>query len=126
LTDIGIIGFGRMGQLMAELFHQIEGVRVAGVAEIAPPNIRAAKACGIPVYTNYRDLLDHPLDGVYVATPNMLHKENVLAAAERGIPILCEKPIALTLADADEMVQAVETTGVPTVVNFKFRFSGLT
>jgi predicted dehydrogenase len=123
LTNLGIIGFGHMGQLMAELFHQIERVRVAGVAEIAPANIRAAEACGIPVYTDYRDLLDQPLDGVYVATPNALHKENVLAAAERGIPILCEKPIALTLADADEMMRAVETAGVPTVVNFKFRFS---
>jgi len=123
LTNIGIIGFGRMGQLMADLFHQIERVRVAGMAEIAPANIRVAEAYAIPVYTDYRDLLDQPLDGVYVATPNALHKENVLAAAERGIPILCEKPIALTLADADEMVRAVETTGVPTVVNFKLRFS---
>jgi len=123
LTDIGIIGFGRMGQLMAELFNQIEGVRVVSVGEIAPANIRAAEAYGIPVCTDYRDLLDQPLDGVYIATPNALHKDNVLAAAERGIPILCEKPIALTLADADEMVQAVETSGVPTVVNFKLRFS---
>ncbi len=122
-TRIGIIGFGSMGQFMAELFNQIEGVDVAGVAEIAAVNIRAAEARGLPVYADYRRLLDQPLDGVYIATPNALHKENVLAAAERDIPILCEKPIALTLADADEMVRAVETAGVPTVVNFKLRFS---
>ncbi len=123
MTNIGIIGFGSMGRFMAELFDQIEGVGVAGVAEIAPANIRAAEAYGLPVYTDYRDLLDQPLDGVYIATPNALHKENVLAAAERGIPIFCEKPIALTLADADQMVRAVETAGVPTVVNFKLRFA---
>ena len=57
MTNIGIIGFGRMGQLMAKLFHQIEGVRVAAVAEIAPGNIRAAEACGIPAYTDYLSLI---------------------------------------------------------------------
>jgi 1,5-anhydro-D-fructose reductase (1,5-anhydro-D-mannitol-forming) len=122
LIDIGIIGFGNMGQWMAESFSQIEEVRVASVAEVAPANIQAGKARGIPVYTDYRRLLDQPLDGVYIATPNALHKENVLAAAARSIPILCEKPIALTLADACEMVRAVEATNVPTLVNFKCRF----
>lgn len=124
MTDIGIIGFGNMGQQMARAFGQIAGVRVAGIAEVAPANLRAAEALGVPAFTDYRHLLDEILpDGVYIATPNALHKENVLAAVARHIPILCEKPIALTLADADEMVRAADAAGVPTLVNFIYRFT---
>ncbi len=86
MINIGVIGFGRMGQFMAGLFNQIEGVSVAGVAEIAAANIRAAEAHGLPVYTDYRALLDQPLAGVYVATPNARHKENVPASTAPSRP----------------------------------------
>jgi 1,5-anhydro-D-fructose reductase (1,5-anhydro-D-mannitol-forming) len=123
MIRIGIIGFGNMGQTLARVFSEIEGVCVAGVAEVAPANVRAAEEQGIPCYIDFRQLLDQPLDGVYVGTPNALHRQNVLAAAARGLPIYCEKPIAISLGDADEMVRATEAAGVPTLVNFVYRFT---
>jgi len=123
MIQIGIIGFGNMGQTMARVFDGIEGVRVAGVAEVAPANTRAAEERGILCYADWRQLLEQPLDGVYIATPNALHRQNVLAAAARGLPIYCEKPIAISLDDADEMVRATEAAGVPTLVNFIYRFT---
>lgn len=121
-SKIGIVGYGSMGQWMAQAFHQVPGVRVVGVAEVAPDNSRAAELHGLPVHKDHRQLLRQGLDGVYIATPNMLHREHVLAAAASKIPVLCEKPIALTVEDAVEMVQAVEEAGIAAVMNFSLRF----
>lgn len=123
MTDIGIIGYGNMGQAMAEEFRQIDGVRIAAVAEVAPQHIQKAQAHGLKVFTDYRRLLDLPLHGVYVATPNTLHREQVIAAAARGLAILCEKPIALDLAAADDMLRAAQAERAPVMVNFIYRFT---
>lgn len=122
-ADIGIIGYGSMGQWMAEAFSQVQELRIRGVAEIAPANVQVAEASGLEVFSDYRRLLDLTLDGVYIASPNHLHKEHVLAAARRHIPIFCEKPLALALSDVDEMAQAVHESGVQCLVNFAYRFS---
>jgi 1,5-anhydro-D-fructose reductase (1,5-anhydro-D-mannitol-forming) len=121
--EIGIIGYGGMGQWMEEAFRRVPDLHICGIAEIAADNIRKAEAGGRRVFRDYRQLLEQPLDGVYIASPNHLHKEHVLAAAERKLPIFCEKPLALTLADADEMVAAVQSSGAPGLVNFSLRFA---
>lgn len=54
-----------------------------------------------------------PIDAVYIATPNHTHRELVERAAAAGLPVLCEKPMATTYADAAAMVRACEDAGVP-------------
>jgi len=112
-----------MGQTMASVWQQIEGLRLAGVADVAPASIRLATAQGIPCCEDYRQLLEQPLDGVYIASPNALHREHLLAAIERRLPVLCEKPVATNLVAAREMARAADRAHVPVVVDFVYRFT---
>jgi predicted dehydrogenase len=64
-------------------------------------------------YPSWRDLLTDPeIDAVYVATPVRLHAEQTIAAAEAGKHVLCEKPMAMDLAECDRMIAACRASGV--------------
>jgi len=74
------------------------------------------------VYTDYRKMLDEEqLDFVDIATRPMLHLEMVRAGAERGLHVLCQKPIADTLEELRAMIAACEAAGVTFMVNENFR-----
>lgn len=74
---------------------------------------------GVQVYTDFREMLDnHEFDLVCVATPDHLHGEMVREVAARGVPaIFCEKPLSVSLADADAMIAAIEEHGTLVNVN---------
>lgn len=74
-------------------------------------------------FTDQNAFLDSGLDAVVVASSAGAHKQNVLGAARRGIDILCEKPLALTDEDAEEMIAATEQAGVLLATGFVYRFS---
>ena len=79
---------------------------------------------GARVHKTLDELLsDRTVKAVYVATPNYLHKEHVLAAARAGKHVLCEKPLALNVADIREMIRACEQAGVLLGVGFMMRFN---
>jgi predicted dehydrogenase len=61
------------------------------------------------------------IDIVDICTPNNLHKDMAIAAAEAGKMIICEKPLALNVAEAEEMVAAIEKAGVPNLVSYNYR-----
>jgi len=64
-------------------------------------------------FADWRELLeDHEIDAVYVATPVHLHAEQTIAAANAGKHVLCEKPMALTVAECDRMIDACRTNNV--------------
>ena len=72
-------------------------------------------------YESYEELLnDAEIDAVYIPLPNHLHKEWVLKAAQKGKHVLCEKPIALTAQEAEEIVQACEEHGVKFMEAFMY------
>jgi len=75
------------------------------------------------VYLHYEEMLEkEALDLVSVCTPNYLHADCVIRAAERGCHILCEKPMALTLQDGERMIEAVRNNGVRMMLGFTHRF----
>ncbi len=84
---------------------------------------RVAQEKGVPrAYFDYEQMLDEVRpEAVVVATPNDLHYPMALAAIRRGMAVMCEKPLALTVAQAQEMTQAARAAGVPTAVNFTYR-----
>ncbi|HWE13140.1 MAG TPA: Gfo/Idh/MocA family oxidoreductase [Solirubrobacteraceae bacterium] len=84
---------------------------------------RFARDCGLPrAYHALDDLLADPdIDVVYVSTTNDLHAAQTVAAARAGKHVLCEKPLAMTLADAHAMVQACERAGVVLATNHHIR-----
>lgn len=78
-------------------------------------------------YASYEDLLSDPeVDAVYIPLPNLLHKEWVIKAAERGKNILCEKPLSLSASDCLEMAKAAKEHDVFLMEAFMYRFTNRT
>ena len=98
-------------------------VGVAGPGVNSDLAAEEAKRYGVPYYTDYHDLLArNDLAGVYVGTEPRRHLEVVREAAAQGKHVLCDKPIALTLSEADGIIQAAERAGVKLMVPFNPRF----
>jgi myo-inositol 2-dehydrogenase / D-chiro-inositol 1-dehydrogenase len=123
---VGLIGAGAIGAFHAEtLARRVPGARLVGVADPAPGAAeRLATAFGAPRAT--RDpaelLADPAVEAVVIAAPARFHANLVVAAAEAGKAVFCEKPMALTLDDADRAIAAAEAAGVPLQVGFNRRF----
>lgn len=115
---IGLIGAGAVAPFHARAARLIPDVRLAAVCDLNRSAAeRAAADSRAAVFTDYRMLLDSgEVDAVIVNTPHALHREMVTAAAESGLHVLVEKPLATTVADCDEMAQACATAGVTLVV----------
>ncbi len=108
----------------------IPGIKKAArceVVAIASRDLERARAVaeqlGIPkAHASYEALLaDHEIDAVYIPLPNHLHAEWTIAAARAGKHVLCEKPLALTAADAERMIEATRTQGVRLMEAFMYR-----
>lgn len=121
----GMIGAGTIGrEWMADAIAAQPDGELRGIASSDPQRARAfAQEKGIPVaYESVAALLADPdIDAVYISTTNDLHKTQTLAAAAVGKHILCEKPLALTLDDAREMVAACAAAGVVLGTNHHLR-----
>ena len=124
MIRIGIIGTGGMANAHAHDFGSIPDCEVVACSDIVPGRAREfADRHGIPAaYQDNCQMLDREqLDGVSVVTPDQHHKEPCLRAIERGINVMCEKPLASNMEDADELVQAARDKGVLTAMNFSKR-----
>ena len=121
---LAIIGLGVMGRdHLKNALAQSDLIRVVGVADVAPRARAAAEAAQVQFYDNLDDCLDAGPEAVIVATPHPLHEEAVVAAAKRGINVLCEKQIAASVAAADRMVAACRQHGVVLAMDFQQRLS---
>ena len=107
----GIVGFGWVAKDYMAPGIAATGSRVVAVCDPDPRARDAASAIGATAHADLAALLRQDLDAVYVATPNHLHRPAVVACAEAGLPILCEKPLAATFADADAMIDACKRSG---------------
>jgi 1,5-anhydro-D-fructose reductase (1,5-anhydro-D-mannitol-forming) len=121
----GMIGAGTIGrEWMADAIAAQPDGELRGVASSDPDRARAfAREKNIPVaYESVEALLADPeIDAVYISTTNEWHKPQTLAAAAVGKHVLCEKPLALKLADAEEMVAACAAAGVVMGTNHHLR-----
>jgi myo-inositol 2-dehydrogenase / D-chiro-inositol 1-dehydrogenase len=114
-VGVGLVGSGFIGQAHAEAFALTPLASVRAVASRSPDRVAGfAAQWGIPAWhTDYRELVARPdVDLVSVAAPNHLHRDIVVAAAEAGKHVICEKPLARTLREADEMITACRAAGV--------------
>ena len=107
-----IVGTGYFGAELGRILNEQEGAKV--VAVLDPENGETiAKEYGCDVETDLDVLCGRPdVDAVIVATPNYLHKGPVIAAARHKKHVFCEKPMALSYADCDEMVRTAQENGV--------------
>ena len=123
---IGVIGLGRMGKLYASvLATQVSGVQLYAAADVGEQE-RAwvSDECHVPhIFADAQELLALPeLDAVVISTPTSTHHDLVIAAANAGKAIFCEKPLALTIAENHRVVEAVARAQVPLQVGFMRRF----
>jgi predicted dehydrogenase len=125
LTKIGIIGCGEMGEAHARCIAKIgtativslcdrDESRAQRLLEYAPD----AYVCSDPV----RLLHDDQLDGVYVCTHNDSHARLGIAAANAGKHVLMEKPVAMTLQECHDLLNAIERSGIHIMTAFKLRY----
>jgi UDP-N-acetyl-2-amino-2-deoxyglucuronate dehydrogenase len=114
LIGFGVVGAGMIAQYHAEAIAQTPGARLVAMCRANPA--RAAEAevqYGVPCEASYEALLARPeVKVVGVCTPSGMHTEQTIAAARAGKHVLVEKPMALTLADADAMISACRQAGV--------------
>ena len=111
---VGIIGAGNIARNHVK-GYRAAGARVVAIADTNPTTLetRAAEWSVRHAFADFRDLLELPgLDAVSICTPNAAHHAPTLAAAAAGKHVLCEKPISLSLTEADEMIGACREAGV--------------
>lgn len=122
---IGIIGCGEMGQLHAQCLRQIGIATVRWFCDADEQRAKSllrlfpeASVCKDPS----RLLHDDSVDAVYVCTNNDSHARLGMDAARAGKHIMMEKPVAMSLAECDDLAQAVERAGIRFMTGFKLRF----
>jgi len=101
----GIIGVGGMGSFHAKYLDTIEGVKLTAVADVEEAKLQAfANRPDVRAFARGEDLLDSRLvDAVIIATPHYFHPAIARGAMERGIHVLCEKPVAVTIGEARKL-----------------------
>ncbi len=120
----GIIGCGKIAINHVQALHGIDGVEVLAVVDVDPDRAQTfARTYAIPsAYSDVEEMLASGLDAVTICSPHSAHEAGVLAATRHGIHVLCEKPIAISLDEADRMVAATAKAGVLFGVLFQRRF----
>ncbi len=108
----GIVGTGYFGAELGRILNEEDGARVVAVYD--PENAeKIAEEFSCDVENDLDKLFTRKdVNAVIVASPNYLHKEPVIKAANHGVHVFCEKPISLSYADCDEMVKACEKNNV--------------
>lgn len=129
--NIGMIGYGFMGRTHSNAYHKVNKffdlehhpVLKACCARSEEKIKPFAEKWGYDSYeTDWRRLIERDdIDLIDIGSPNSTHKEIAIAAAEAGKMVLCEKPLAMTVEEGEEMCQAIEKAGVANMVWFNYR-----
>lgn len=119
---IGIIGHGFMGHEHEKMLTKMEGIRLMGFSDIDPKQLEDVQE-GLKRYASNEELIHDPqVDVVLIAANNNQHHDLVLQAARAGKDIICEKPVAMSLEELDEMVKVTKECGVKFTVHHQRRF----
>jgi UDP-N-acetyl-2-amino-2-deoxyglucuronate dehydrogenase len=111
---IALVGCGRISRNHFEAIEKIDGLELAGVCDVVADRARAAgERYGVPWFETYDDMLGSaPFDAVALCTPSGLHPKHGMLAASAGKHVICEKPMAISLEGADQLVGACDAAGV--------------
>ncbi len=126
--QIGAIGAGGFGLFALQQFLQIPDTQLAGIAGThREAALAMARRFGVPDLVEVEALLAQPdVDLIYIATPPFLHYAQARAALLAGKHVICEKPLALADAEAEELVGLAEARGLLCVANLMQRYNPLT
>jgi myo-inositol 2-dehydrogenase/D-chiro-inositol 1-dehydrogenase len=121
---VGVIGVGRIGSMHAELLaRRIPGTSVPAIYDAHAETARnLAEALGVPVAASLDEMLGGDADAVAICSSTDTHVDLIVAAAQAGKAIFCEKPLSLDLHELDRALAAVADAGVPFQIGFNRRF----
>lgn len=124
MVKVGIIGAGFMGSMHAACYSQLPDVKIVGIADIRGDKAKslATKFKTIPYFDPEQLIKKEDVNLIDICLPTFLHKEYVIKAAEAKKDVICEKPIALTVEDANEMIDACKRNNVRFAVAHVIRF----
>lgn len=124
-VKVAIAGLGVASKQLVPEIPLIPGIELVAAADLRPPAREAFQAqIGGRVYESVEELCaDLEVDVVWVCTPNQFHCEHVLAAARHGKHVVVEKPMALSIQEAERMVEAAEGEGVKLLCGHTASFS---
>jgi UDP-N-acetyl-2-amino-2-deoxyglucuronate dehydrogenase len=119
---IGILGAGGISDTHVRAAQGIEGVQVVAVHGGNRDKAAAlAQRAGAAAYDTLESFLDHPMDAVAIGSPSGLHAEQAIAAVRRGLHVIVEKPLDITPARIDAVIDEAERAGVKVGVFFQER-----
>lgn len=119
------IGSGSITSRVLNDFDKTDGAYLLSVYSRTYDNAkRLAQAYGAQAFESAEEAMAAPgVRGVYIATPHPMHKRYALMALERGLPVLCEKPLAMNYQDAEEMIKCARKNGVYFMEGMWMRFN---
>lgn len=127
---LGFIGLGWIGRMRLAAVASPDGpAEAAALCDPSAPSLEDAAQPfpGVPCFDDYEQMLERAgdlgLDGVVIATPNALHAPQTQAALDRGLAVFCQKPLALSAAEAREMVEAARQAGRLLGVDYSYRYT---
>lgn len=124
MLKAGIVGCGFMGRMHANVYRALPDVElVAAVDYKSDRGRKYAEEFGLSLYDSVQEMVKgEGLDIVDVCVPTHMHRDYTIQAAEMGCHVFCEKPMALSLEDADAMIAACEKAGVKLMIGHCIRF----
>jgi predicted dehydrogenase len=124
---MGVVGLG-MGRGHARGYQSHPGCELVALCDLDEERLKAGvgEFGVLQTYTDAGKMFrEAGLDAVSIATPNKFHAPLTIAALEQGLHVLCEKPMARTVREAQRMLAAAEKAGKQLMINFSFRFSDM-
>ncbi|MGH8804686.1 MAG: Gfo/Idh/MocA family protein, partial [Polaromonas sp.] len=116
-TRIAVAGAGYIGLAHMEVARNSATCMLSAIVDPSPAAVAIAGKAGVPLYQSLAELFanDRP-DGVVLATPNQLHVPHAMECIAAGLPMLLEKPIAPTVAEAGQLLKAVDESGAKVLI----------
>ncbi|RSD26608.1 Gfo/Idh/MocA family protein [Mesobacillus subterraneus] len=126
MIKVGVIGLGAIGQRLIKGFEDHPETEIAAICDSMESRAKdtAAELGGTPFFTDHQAMLDQAeLDLVYVAVPPKFHHQVASDVLSKGIHILCEKPLANSVEEAESLLKQAEEAGVIHAMNFPLNYS---
>jgi predicted dehydrogenase len=121
---VGVIGVGYLGRHHARLYAELPGATLVGVADVDAGRLaEIAAATGAEGFADYRDLLAK-VDAVSVVVPTTLHHQVAKTCLDAGVDVLLEKPMTVTIEEADELIALADAKGRLIQIGHLERFNG--
>jgi predicted dehydrogenase len=123
MLKVAVVGLGWWGRIIVDLLGKSDRLQVVRVADVSPQAEAFAADRRIPFASRFESVLDDPqVQGVVLCTPHSQHTDQIVAAAQAGKHVFCEKPLSMNRPDVLRAVDAVEKAGVALAVGHEKRF----